>query len=124
MEALTLDSLDARGAASFTVRLAGVDQHINAAPDAWRKGTLTLGNPPVSGGSPTAIAASGAWTAGDTYTLRVVQYRTPFATTYRLRFAGNQLTVESEQNVAFTESRVTQWVGRAQAAPAQKPPKQ
>ena len=124
MEALTLDSLDARGEASFTVRLAGVDQHINAAPDAWRKGTLTLGNAPVSGGSPTAIAASGAWTAGDTYTLRLVQYRTPFATTYRLRFAGNQLTVESEQNVAFTETRVTQWVGRAQAAPAPKPLKQ
>ena len=74
MEALTLDAIDSHGEASFTVRLAGADQHISAAPGAWRKGTLTLGSGPVSGGTPTAVAASGAWTSADTYTLQVVQY--------------------------------------------------
>jgi CubicO group peptidase (beta-lactamase class C family) len=113
MESLTLDSLDSRGEASFTVRLGGVDQHVAAAPGAWRKGTLALGNGPVSGGTPTAVAASGAWTSPDTYTLQVVQYRTPFAATYRLRYAGNQVSVECEQNVGFSESRISQWVGRS-----------
>ncbi len=112
MDALSLDAIGPDGTATFTVRLAGADQKVTAAPGEWRKGTLTLGSVGVSGGSPTAIAASGAWTAPDTYTLQIVQYRTPFAATYRLHFTGNQLSVECEQNVAFTEQRVTQWVGR------------
>ena len=116
MDALSLDAIGADGSATFTVRLAGADQKITAAPGAWTKGALTLGDGPVSGGSPTAIAASGAWTAPDTYTLQVVQYRTPFAATYRLQFAGNELRVECEQNVSFSEQRVSRWVGRAQPA--------
>ena len=114
MDALSLDGIAADGTTTFTVRAGGMDQKFTAAPGAWKKGTLTLGDGPVSGGSPTAIAASGAWTAPATYTLQVVQYRTPFAATYTLHFTGNQLSVECEQKVAFSEPRVTQWVGRAQ----------
>jgi CubicO group peptidase (beta-lactamase class C family) len=112
MEALTVDAIDAKGVANLTVRIGGSDQRLTVAPGEWRKGSLDLGPRPVSGGSPTAVAASGAWTSADTYTLKIVQYRTPFAATYRLRFAGNQLNVECEQNVAFGE-RVSAWVGRA-----------
>ena len=57
------------------------------------------------------IAASGAWTADDTYTLDVVRYRTPFATTYKLRFAGDQLFVSAEQNVP-ANAKVVEIVGR------------
>jgi len=110
VEALALDTLDSRGEASFMFRMGGADQHLVAAPGAWRKGSLTIN------GVADPIAASGAWTADDTYTMKVAHYRTPFISTYRLHFAGDQVTVEAEQNVAFTESRVSQWVGRAQPA--------
>jgi hypothetical protein len=103
-----IESLDAKGEAVFSVRIGGADQRIVAAPGAWRKSVVTS-----SGGSD-PIGASGGWTSDDTYTLRIVRYRTPFVTTYRLRFAGDQLTVESEQNVGAADRRVAQWVGRAQ----------
>jgi CubicO group peptidase (beta-lactamase class C family) len=112
MESLTVDSIDARGDATFTVRANGADQRLTATPGAWRKSTA------IFQGKPDPVAASGAWTADDTYTLKVVRYRTPFVTTYRLRFAGDQLTVDSAVNVGAAD-KVSQWVGRAsRRAPA------
>jgi CubicO group peptidase (beta-lactamase class C family) len=112
IEALVLDSADAAGAVSFTVRIGGADQHIAAAPGAWKKGTLT------KAGVADVIAASGAWTADDTYTLRVSRYRTPFATTYRLKFGGEQLAIESEQNVGAADARIAHYTGTIEAAAA------
>ena len=111
IEAIALDSMNAAGDASFTVRIAGADQRIAAAPGAWRKGALK-----TSGGSD-PIAASGAWTADDTYTLKVIRYQTPFTTTFRLRFAGDQLTVEREENVGAADARISRLVGRKTPRP-------
>jgi hypothetical protein len=61
-------------------------------------------------GKPTPIAASGAWTSDSTYTLRLAQYRTPFVTTLRLTFRGNEVVAESEPNVG---GKATAFVGRA-----------
>jgi CubicO group peptidase (beta-lactamase class C family) len=110
IEAITLDapasgSNGSNGDAAFTIRIGGVDQHIAAAPGAWRKGTLPLQ------GVPTPIAASGGWTADDTYSLKIARYRTPFAVTYRLRFAGDRLIVESEQNVGAADKRLATFTG-------------
>jgi len=105
IESIALDSADAAGAASFTMRVAGVDQHVAAAPSAWRKGTLTVR------GASDPMAASGGWTADDTYTLKISRYRTPFATTFRLKFAGEQLAVESEQNVGAADTRIAHYTG-------------
>jgi CubicO group peptidase (beta-lactamase class C family) len=108
-ESIALDSIDARGEAAFTIRTAGADQHLVAAPGAWRKASMTIN------GVAEPVAASGGWTADDTYTLKVARYRTPFVITYRLRFAGDQVVVDTEQNAGFSEpGRFSQWVGRAQ----------
>lgn len=45
------------------------------------------------------VAARGAWTGADTYTLDLVRYRTPFAARFQLRFAGDELLVEAVPNV-------------------------
>ncbi len=90
------------------VRIGGVDQRIEIGRGSWRKGTLRL----AADGATDPIAASGAWTADDTYTLSVVRYRTPFATTYQLRFAGDQLFLKAEQNVGAADARITELVGR------------
>jgi hypothetical protein len=42
----------------------------------------------------------------------VVRYRTPFATTYKLRFAGDQLFLNIEQNVGAADARVSDLVGK------------
>jgi CubicO group peptidase (beta-lactamase class C family) len=104
IEAITLDA-PTGGDTAFTFRLGGADQRIAAAPGAWRKGMVTLQ------GVETPIAASGAWTAPDTYTLKIARYRTPFAVTYKLRFAGDQLIVDSEQNVGAADKRTATFTG-------------
>ncbi len=104
-----LDSADA-STSSFTIRIAGVDERVVASPGVWRKGTITVR------GTPDPIAASGAWTADGAYTLAIVRYRTPFATTYRLRFSDAELVVDSEQNVGPADTRTAHIVGRASQA--------
>ncbi len=110
IESITLDSMTAGGDVTLTVRTTAVDQHVAARAGAWRKGTIQLA------GVTEPIAASGGWTADDTYTLKVVRYRTPFATTYRLRFAGEQLAVESEQNVGAAATRVSRYTGTLESS--------
>ena len=47
------------------------------------------------------IAASGAWTRDDTFTLKLCLYETPFYSTMVFRFNGDQLLLDSENNVSF-----------------------
>ena len=109
IESIVLDSADA-STSSFTIRIAGVDERVVASPGFWRKGTITVR------GTPDPIAASGTWTADGAYTLAIVRYRTPFATTYRLRFSDAELVVDSEQNVGPADTRTAHIVGRASQA--------
>ena len=97
---------------SVIIRSGGVDQRLTAGHDAWTKGIFSVS------GAPAPVASSGAWTAEDTYTLDVVRYRTPFATNYQLRFAGDQLFVKIEQNVGPADARVTELVGKLATAVA------
>jgi hypothetical protein len=71
-------------------------------------------------GSSDPIASSGGWTAGETYTLKIVRYDTPFTTSYHLRFAGDQLVVDSEQNVGPADARVSHLVGTIEPAGTHK----
>ena len=47
------------------------------------------------------VGASGAWTADDTFTAKLVFYETPFINTVKLKFTGNELTCESQANVGL-----------------------
>jgi CubicO group peptidase (beta-lactamase class C family) len=106
--AITLDAVATGGDQSFTVKFGGTDQRVSVGHGRWIKGTMT------AGAVTNATAASGAWTADDSYTLKLCGYRTPFVTTYRLRFAGDQLFVTAEQNVGFGEQKPVELVGKAE----------
>ena len=88
----------ASGATTVTLHMDGTDQTITSAPGAWRKSTLRFK------GVDDVVASSGGWTASDTYTLKVVRYRTPFITTYRLQFANEDLHLTVDQNVGAPDS--------------------
>jgi hypothetical protein len=105
IEAITLDSANAAGEVTFVVRSGGKDQRVAASRGAWQKGSMTIR------GVADPMAASGGWTSDDTYTLKVARYRTPFTTTYRLRFTGDQLVVESEANVGAADTRIVHYTG-------------
>jgi CubicO group peptidase (beta-lactamase class C family) len=62
-------------------------------------------------------AASGAWTADDTYAVKIVLYETPYYSTLTFRFEGERLLVDSEHNVWFGPTKQAQLVGQAAKSP-------
>ena len=78
--------------------------------------------PAVDSGNPLfvdpKVAASGAWTADDVFTVKLVLYQTPLYSTLAFRFDGDRLLLDAEHHVAFGPTRPGQLVGRAVAANA------
>jgi CubicO group peptidase (beta-lactamase class C family) len=62
------------------------------------------------------LAASGAWTADDVFTIKIVAYETPFYSTLNFRFDGNLLQFDAEHNVAFGPTKLPRLEGRLAAA--------
>lgn len=93
---------------TFILRVGGQDSRIVCGRKAWAKGG-TFPLPP----GPTPAAASGAWTAGDTFTARVCLYRTPFVVTLTVRFVGDELLFDEQMNVAFGPTRMPRLTGRS-----------
>jgi hypothetical protein len=121
--AMLIDSLAFESKAgsdvSLAMRIAGVDQRVAAGYHAWPKGTLKTS----ATGPAEPVAASGAWASDDIYTMAVARYRTPFVTTYKLRFAGEQVFVSAEANVPAS-AKVVEIVGKlVTSSPAQQLPR-
>jgi hypothetical protein len=108
IESLLLKSASTPTEDAFVLNIAGEEQTLVAGHRTWMKGELKT----MEGNA--AIAASGAWTAAHLYTLKVVRFRTPFNMTYTLRFAGDELLLDAEQNVDFAPHKIPQLIGKAQ----------
>ena len=59
------------------------------------------------------VAASGAWTAADIFTVKLAAYETPFYSTLTFRFDGDRLLLDTEHNVAFGPTKLPPLVGQA-----------
>jgi hypothetical protein len=59
------------------------------------------------------LAASAAWTANDTFTIKICARETPYQTTFTLQFADDEVTVRSQTNVGFGNTKGTPVVGKA-----------
>ncbi len=94
---------------AIAIRMAGADQRIVCGMGSWVKGSLALGP-----GAPVPIAASGAWTSDDTYTAVICRYQTPFSATYDMRFTGDGVVLETENNVGLVSTARERMVGRMQ----------
>lgn len=106
IESIAFERAGANGEQALTIRAAGAEQRIVAPHGRWEKGELKL----ATFAEP--VVASGAWTAEDTYALKVVRPQGPFAHVYRLTFAGDEVTLAGEQNVGFGPSQPPAVAGR------------
>jgi CubicO group peptidase (beta-lactamase class C family) len=61
------------------------------------------------------VAASGAWSAENTFTVKLVLYETPYYSTLNFKFDGDGLVIDAEHNVAFGSTKLPQLIGRAAA---------
>lgn len=76
----------------------------------WLRGTAGLVD-----GAPRRVAASGAWTAGDTYTVRLCLYETPFCPTIVCRFEGDGVAYDLKGSLGFGPAERPQLLGHAEA---------
>jgi CubicO group peptidase (beta-lactamase class C family) len=97
IEAVTLEA--GPDGAILRITQNGSEGRVPCGHGAWKRGGV-LG---VTGGAQ-PVAASGAWTAADSYTARLWMYESPFQWTLGLRFEGEELHLEVEQNVGFGSS--------------------
>ncbi len=97
------------GTVTLVMELDGVEQRIACGCGAWRKGRAALGLLPLQ-----PVAASGAWTADNTFTAKVCFYETPFIVTLSLRFSGQELQFDAEGNVNFGPTKQPQLVGKTE----------
>lgn len=108
LEAITLEP-DASGTGAILgIQHHTTQQRVRCRYGSWEKGRFAFGPYPER-----PMAASGAWASDDTYLARLCFYETPFCVTLRLRFAANQLTLDSEFNVSFGPTQQGPWTGQS-----------
>jgi CubicO group peptidase (beta-lactamase class C family) len=107
LEALRLEE-DGKEGETLVARFDGAEYRMLCTRGAWHKGRGGWGRLTAQ-----PVAASGAWTADDTFTARLCLYETPFLATVRLRFSGDEVRCEFETNVGFGTTKQTPLVGKA-----------
>ena len=102
---------------SLIVRTASGETRMTVAGDTWPKGrgqfTDALDRILAVPANPLA-ATSGAWTAPDTFTVKIVLYETPFYSTMNFKFDGDRLMIDAEHNVSFGATKLPQLIGQPQ----------
>jgi CubicO group peptidase (beta-lactamase class C family) len=92
----------------------GKKQVITCRNGEWQKCRVAYGGLPrlSSGALPDEPAAvSGAWTAPDTFTVKICFYETPFLVTSTLKFSEGKLFYDASWNVSFGPTKPGQLVG-------------
>jgi hypothetical protein len=61
------------------------------------------------------VAASGVWSAENTFTVKIVLSETPYYSTLNFKFDGDRLLFDSEHNVSFGPTKLPQLIGVVRA---------
>jgi hypothetical protein len=102
---------------TLIVRNLGQEYRLACGSGAWKKGRTAFNAgaaPWIAAPVEQPIAASGAWTADDTYTVKLAYYETPLAITFTCRFAGDRvLLLNVEYSVNFGPTNPPLLIGNA-----------
>jgi len=115
IEAVTL-AFQADGT-TLTVRTSSGEGRIPCGSGTWRRGRTSFVNgldSHLTGTTEYPVAATGAWTGEDTYTVKLCLVETPFYITLAFRFDGGQVLFDSEFNVAFGPTKLPQLAGHTE----------
>jgi CubicO group peptidase (beta-lactamase class C family) len=106
VESLGLIHDEASSGMMIVGKVNGVERKLTCGEGKWKKGAWAFGSGPEQ-----PVAASGAWTADDTYTAKIVLYETPFIATLTFKFADGKLEYEAKRNVGFGPTTSPKLVG-------------
>lgn len=110
IESVTLASAD--GGITFAAVVNGKEVKIPCGYKEWKKGRAPLFGGRLAQFPDESMAGTFAWSAEDTCVLKICAYETPFHTTFKLKFEGEQVTLDSEANVAFGPTKRPQLVAK------------
>jgi hypothetical protein len=106
VETLGLVFTGSGGGVVIEGKVNGVERTLACGEGKWAQGKWAFGT-----GEAQPVAASGAWTADDTYTAKVALYETPFIATLTFKFADGKLEYEAKRNVGFGATGSPKLVG-------------
>jgi hypothetical protein len=99
---------------SLTIRTSTGETHMTIGRETWTnsRGLFTNGlDRALSVPANPLVAASGAWSTENTFTVKLVLSETPYYSTLNFHFDGDRLLLDSEHNVAFGPTKLPQLVG-------------
>lgn len=113
LESIALEKNE-NGSATLVIQNAGNTVRIACGQNTWIKQQVPweLRAQLLPGQRTQAIAASGAWSATDTFKAKLCLYETPFTQTFTLRFTGDELRFTAESNVAFGPTKDPELIGK------------
>jgi CubicO group peptidase (beta-lactamase class C family) len=103
----------------LTVRTTTGERRMTVSADTWSKnrGLFTNGLDRILAVPANPLGAtSGAWTAPDTFTVKIVLYETPFYSTLNFKFDGDRLLIDAEHNVSFGPTKLPQLMGQVRTS--------
>lgn len=107
LESLMLDEEPNGGPVTLKLKIDGKDQRIVFGKDVWTKGETAWGYP-----RPLPTAAVGGWTDAETFTAKLCYYETPFVTTLKIRFTGQDAVIDADANVGFGRTKQPTLTGK------------
>jgi hypothetical protein len=111
---LALSSSDSGKTLTFTARMAGKEVTIPCGYHEWKKSRAPLFAGKLAQFADEPTAGSFAWPHDDTCLIKLCAYETPYHATLTLKFDRDQMTLDSETNVAFGPTKRPQLLGRAE----------
>jgi CubicO group peptidase (beta-lactamase class C family) len=114
IETLALSSSDSGKALALNIQRDGKSVTIPCGHDKWKPSRAPLFGGRLAQFPDEPMAGAFAWPSDDTCVLKLCAYETPFHTTLTLKFTGNEVTLDSENNVAFGPTKRPQLIGRAE----------
>lgn len=107
LESITLER-SPQNVTTIIGQFNGATERVDCGHNSWKNGQAAWGSEKVQ-----PVAASGAWTADDTFTARICFSTTPFIQKVTLKFSGDGLRYNSEANVAFGPTKEPELIGNS-----------
>lgn len=80
----------------------------------WIRGKAMIEAGSLAAPAPEPVASHYAWTAEDTLVIKIAAYETPFVKTVRMKFSGDTVAVDMQQNVSFGPTKSPTIKGKQQ----------
>jgi hypothetical protein len=114
LESLLLVSSDAGRTLTLTLRMDGKEITLPCGYHEWKKARAPLLAGKLAEFPDEPTAGTYAWPGDDTCAVKLCAFETPYHMMLTLKFNGDQVTLDSEANVSFGQTKRPQLTGRAE----------